>query len=139
MTIEASLANIQDILQKIHTAIASGAQVAATAADSKPAETKAADKPKAADKTKAADKSADKPKEVTWKDNVLPVLMKINGSTAAGHGRDGLLKVLAQFGLEGKRVPDLEALGKHADVLDYATKVLEGKLEEATAGDDLGL
>lgn len=142
MTIEATLANIEDVLKKIHGAIASGAQVAAPAENPKPAadaKTTKADAKTTKAETKPADTKTET-KAVTWKDGVLPVLQKINTSKEPGHGRDGLVKVLTQFGLGDKKIPDLEALGKHAEVLEYASKVLAGTADETGAADDgLGL
>lgn len=66
-----------------------------------------------------------------WKD-VLKAIQELNASDKPGHGRDGVLAVLKQFGLEGKKVPQLETLGKHAEVLAFV-KSLSGWT------DDLGL
>jgi DNA replication initiation complex subunit (GINS family) len=147
MTIEATLQQIADTLKAIHTVIASGAAVATAAAPA--ADTPAADKPKAETKTTKATKTetaADKPKADTppaekapdWKADVMPVLLEINKSTKPEHGRAGLLKVMGHFGLpDGSKVPDLEKLGKHAEVLAFAKGVLNG--EPAAGDDDLGI
>lgn len=71
----------------------------------------------------------------TWKE-VLAALQDVNKSTKAGHGRDGILALLKQFGCEGKTVPALEPLGKHAAILAAARAMLDG---EAAVTDDLGL
>ena len=68
-----------------------------------------------------------------WKD-VLTAIQELNKSDKPGHGRDGVLAVLKQFGLEGKKVPQLEALGKHAEVLAFVKSLMA-----ADASDDLGL
>lgn len=69
----------------------------------------------------------------TWKE-VLEAIQELNASDKPGHGRAGVLSVLKQFGLEGKKVPWLEALGKHADVLTFVKSLMA-----ADASDDLGL
>lgn len=73
--------------------------------------------------------------EPTWKE-VLASLQDVNKSTKAGHGRDGILALLKQFGCEGKTVPALEPLGKHSAILAAARALLDG---EAAVTDDLGL
>ena len=73
--------------------------------------------------------------EVTWKE-VLTALQAVNKSTKAGHGRDGILALLKQFGCEGKTVPAMEALGQHAAILAATNALLSAS--EAGA-DDLGL
>ena len=71
--------------------------------------------------------------ETPWKD-VLTAIQELNKSEKPGHGRDGVLAVLKQFGLEGQKVPKLEALGKHAEVLAFVKSLMA-----ADASDDLGL
>lgn len=73
--------------------------------------------------------------DVTWKE-VLTALQAVNKSTKAGHGRDGILAMLKQFGCEGKTVPAMEALGQHAAILAATNALLSAS--EAGA-DDLGL
>lgn len=68
-----------------------------------------------------------------WKD-VLKAIQELNASDKPGHGRDGVLAVLKQFGLEGKKVPQLETLGKHAEVLAFVKSLMA-----TDASDDLGL
>lgn len=67
-----------------------------------------------------------------WKD-VLTAIQELNKSEKPGHGRDGVLAVLKQFGLEGKKVPVLETLGKHAEVLGFVKSLM------TDSADDLGL
>lgn len=67
-----------------------------------------------------------------WKD-VLTAIQELNKSDKPGHGRDGVLAVLKQFGLEGKKVPQLEALGKHGEVLAFVKSLM------TESADDLGL
>lgn len=71
--------------------------------------------------------------EIPWKD-VLTAIQELNKSEKPGHGRDGVLAVLKQFGLEGQKVPKLETLGKHAEVLAFVKSLMT-----ADAADDLGL
>lgn len=73
--------------------------------------------------------SADAP----WQ-TVLGAIQALNKSDKPGHGRDGVLAVLKQFGLEGKKVPQLEALGKNAEVLAFVNSLLN-----AQPSDDLGI
>ena len=67
---------------------------------------------------------------------MLTALQAVNKSTKAGHGRDGILALLKQFGCEGKTVPAMEALGQHAAILAATNALLSAS--EAGA-DDLGL
>lgn len=71
--------------------------------------------------------------DTPWQ-TVLGAIQALNKSDKPGHGRDGVLAVLKQFGLEGKKVPQLEALGKNAEVLAFVNSLLN-----APASDDLGL
>ena len=71
--------------------------------------------------------------ETPWKD-VLTAIQELNKSEKPGHGRDGVLAVLKQFGLEGQKVPKLETLGKHAEVLAFVKSLMA-----TDASDDLGL
>lgn len=82
----------------------------------------------------ASAETSDTP-EVTWKE-VLTALQAVNKSTKPGHGRDGILALLKQFGCEGKTVPAMEALGQHAAILAATNAMLSAS--EAGA-DDLGL
>lgn len=68
-----------------------------------------------------------------WKD-VLTAIQELNKSEKPGHGRDGVLAVLKQFGLEGQKVPKLETLGKHAEVLAFVKSLMA-----TDASDDLGI
>lgn len=71
--------------------------------------------------------------ETPWKD-VLTAIQELNKSEKPGHGRDGVLAVLKQFGLEGQKVPKLETLGKHAEVLAFVKSLMA-----TDASDDLGI
>lgn len=72
--------------------------------------------------------------DVTWKE-VLTAIQALNKSDKPGHGRDGVLAVLKKFGKDGDKVPALEALGKHADILAF----VNGLINPATDADDLGI
>ena len=74
------------------------------------------------------------PQADTHWQTVLGAIQALNKSDKPGHGRDGVLAVLKQFGLEGKKVPQLEGLGKNAEVLAFVNSLLN-----APASDDLGL
>ena len=134
MTIEAKLEETNSILKTLHTMIASALAAGTPAATAeKPAASGKAEKPE----TKAETKT--EAKGLSWKDDVLPTLMAINKSDKPGHGREGIVSVMTQFGLNPAKdkVPALEALGKHAEVLAFAKGVLEGT--GGAADDDLGL
>lgn len=154
MTLEAKVEETNSILKTIHTMLASAlATGASTAAAEKPAASGKADKPAASGKAekpaasgkaekaeaKSETKTDAKDKALSWKDDVLPTLMAINKSDKPGHGREGIVSVMKQFGLDPAKdkVPALEALGKHAEVLAFAKGVLEGT--GGAADDDLGL
>lgn len=137
MHIEERLEQIATLLQAIHTALTSAAAVtpAAAPATTKPAKTPAA-APAAAPAAPAAAPAAPAVKATSWKDDVMPKILELNKSTKPGHGREGVLKLLAQFGLpEGSKVPALEPLNKHAEVLAAAQALLDGT--PAGADDDL--
>ena len=145
MTLEAKVEETNSILKTIHTMLASAlATGASTAAADKPAASGKAEKPAASGKAEKAEAKSEtktdaKDKALSWKDDVLPTLMAINKSDKPGHGRDGIVSVMKQFGLDPAKdkVPALEALGKHAEVLAFAKGVLEGT--GGAADDDLGL
>lgn len=143
MTLEAKVEETNSILKTIHTMLASAlATGASTAAAEKPAASGKADKPAAsgkAEKAEAKSETKTEAKGLSWKDDVLPTLMAINKSDKPGHGREGIVSVMKQFGLDPAKdkVPALEALGKHAEVLAFAKGVLEGT--GGAADDDLGL
>lgn len=65
--------------------------------------------------------------EVLWKD-VLAKLLELNKSTLPGHGREGVLSVIAKFpGADGKPVdvvPKLEGIGKHGEILAFVESLL---------------
>ena len=66
-------------------------------------------------------------------DDIFAVMKDINTSKAAGHGREGVTKVLTQFGKA--KVPELATCSDLAAVLAFAKSVLA----PAPAEDDLGL
>jgi hypothetical protein len=149
MTIEATLNDVLSTLKAIHTALASGAAVAPAATEPTPPAAAPADtktrKPRevntspAATETKPA-ATAPAAKAADWKTDVMPVLLDINKSSKPEHGRAGLLNVMSKFGLpDGSKVPDLEKLGKHAEVLAYAKAVLAGETTVPVEEDDMGL
>lgn len=147
MTLEAKVEETNSILKTIHTMLASAlATGASTAAAEKPAASGKADKPAASGKAEKAEAKSEtktdaKDRALSWKDDVLPTLMAINKSDKPGHGREGIVSVMKQFGLDPAKdkVPALEALGKHAEVLAFAKGVLEGTAASGAADDDLGL
>lgn len=146
MNIEDRLQEISDTLKAIHTALASGAAVSAAAPApaeakvEKKAEKKAEPKKEEAAPTPApspapapAPAPAAAPAELNFDKDVLPALVEVSKSTKAGCGREGLVKMIKHFGLaDGKKVPELATLNRHADVLAYAKALLEGR--DPTAG-----
>ena len=80
--------------------------------------------------------------EVSWKEHVFPAIQALNRAK----GADAIRALISHFGLSpktadnptGATVPALEALGKHAEVIDAANKLANGEALTA-AGDDLGL
>ena len=119
------------------SALAAGAPTPAAA--EKPAAGKSGKSEKAETKAETKAEPKGEAKALVWKDDVLPVLMSINKSDKPGHGREGIVAVMKQFGLDPAKdkVPALEALGKHVEVLAFAKGVLEGT--GGAADDDLGL
>lgn len=85
---------------------------------------------------------ATKPAELSFK-TVVEKITEMSKLTSAGRGRDGVKALLAHFTgkTEGVRVPDLEPLGKHAEILAATQKLIDtGSLSEPEVGDDdLGL
>ena len=69
---------------------------------------------------------------VEWK-HVISKIMALDSSSLPGCGRECLNALLAAFGCAGKRVPSLEALGQHAEILAY----LEDKLNPAQDPTDI--
>lgn len=69
---------------------------------------------------------------------VLAKVIEVNKSTLPTAGRAGVQGILAKFfgaDVAGKKVPDLEGLNRHDEVLAFAASLLE----VAPADDDLGL
>lgn len=73
----------------------------------------------------------------TWNDVVAKV-KELLASKEDGHGKPGVEKILAKFGLEGKKVPALEALGKHDEVYAAVEAALKGTAAEEGDDDILG-
>lgn len=85
---------------------------------------------------------AAKPAELSFK-TVVEKITEMSKLSGPGRGRDGVKALLAHFTgkTEGVRVPDLEPLGKHAEILAATQKLIDtGSLGEPEVGDDdLGL
>ena len=81
----------------------------------------------------AAGASDEKPSTPSF-DEVTAKIVALN--KAPGHGRDSVLKVFQQFfgTTEGKRVPDLQSLGKNAEIIAFVDALLAPAAE-----DDLGI
>lgn len=71
-----------------------------------------------------------------WND-VVEKVKELLKSKEDGHGKPGVEKVIAHFGLAGQKVPALEALGKHDEVFAAIEKVLKNEpLDGAEESDD---
>lgn len=82
---------------------------------------------------RAAGASDEKPSTPSF-DEVTAKIVALN--KAEGHGRESVLKVFRQFfgTTEGKRVPDLQSLGKNAEIIAFVDALLTPAAE-----DDLGI
>lgn len=143
MSLEQQISELNNTIKALTVALGSAlaaTQIASSTPVAEVADKKTEDKPAKTTKTEAkADKKEDKPatKEVTWKE-ALDAIMAINKSDKEGHGRPGVTKVMQHFNPDAKKVPELEALGKHAEILAFAKGVLEGTAA-ADDADDLGI
>lgn len=85
---------------------------------------------------------AAKPAELSFK-TVVEKITEMSKLTGPGRGREGVKALLTHFTgkTEAVRVPDLEPLGKNADILAATQKLIDtGSLGEPEVGDDdLGL
>lgn len=64
----------------------------------------------------------------TWAET-LSAMRELQGSDKLGAGREGVMKVLNAFGLDGKsegqKVPGLEAKGKNAEIIKMVRDILD--------------
>lgn len=159
MSIEANLALLPQINEKLGlllAAVQSGAQLAAApspAAEStaeKKTRTKKEDDAKKdspaagtpatapaaspASATPAVSTASETTSDVSWA-QALDAIKELNKGTLPGQGRDGVLALMAHFGLKpDAKVPALEALNRHAEVKAFAEAA-----GNAPAEDDLGI
>lgn len=160
MSIEANLALLPQINEKLGlllAAVQSGAQLAAapspaaepTAAEKKtrtkkeddakkdsPAAGTPATAPAAspASATPAVSTASETTSDVSWA-QALDAIKELNKGTLPGQGRDGVLALMAHFGMKpDAKVPALEALNRHAEVKAFAEAA-----GNAPAEDDLGI
>lgn len=155
MSIEANLALLPQINEKLGlllAAVQSGAQLAA--APSPAAESTAEKKPRAkkeddakkdspaagtpatapASATPAVSTASETTSDVSWA-QALDAIKELNKGTKPGQGREGVLALLAHFGMKADaKVPALEALNRHAEVKAFAEAA-----GNAPAEDDLGI
>ena len=132
MSLEQELSELNATMKVLVTVLQSGAgSLGTTAAAS-------TEKPKADAKEKP--KADAKPVAVVWKD-VMDKIKVLNLSKTDGHGRPAIEAMIAKLAKAGDKVPALEALNKHAEILSYVNGVLDGtiKAEPAVEEDDLGL
>lgn len=134
--------SIKALVVAIGSAFAAGQMATATLADvgtqsttDKPAKDTKAEKPAKAETKKADDKPTTA--EVTWKDTLAKIL-EVSKSDKPGCGREGVTTLMKKFKADAKKVPELEALNKHAEILAAATALLEGTAA-ADDADDLGI
>lgn len=158
MSIEANLALLPQINEKLGlllAAVQSGAQLAA--APSPAAESTAEKKPRAkkeddakkdstaaatpatapaaspASGTQDASTASETTSDVSWA-QALDAIKELNKGTKPGQGREGVLALMAHFGMKpDAKVPALEALNRHAEVKAFAEAA-----GNAPAEDDLG-
>lgn len=159
MSIEANLALLPQINEKLGlllAAVQSGAQLAAT--PSPAAESTAEKKPRAkkeddakkdstaaatpatapaaspASGTQDASTASETTSDVSWA-QALDAIKELNKGTKPGQGREGVLALMAHFGMKpDAKVPALEALNRHAEVKAFAEAA-----GNASAEDDLGI
>lgn len=126
---DAKKAQFESLVKTPNTAAATQESAASTqptaeaaAATAAPVKTDAAPSPTAAPVAAAPQASTAAPEFPA----VVAVLTAINKSAAAGHGRDGVLKVIAHFlpGVEKATVPMLAPLGKNAEIIEFAQAIL---------------
>lgn len=159
MSIEANLALLPQINEKLGlllAAVQSGAQLAAApspAAEStaeKKTRTKKEDDAKKdstaaatpatapaaspASGTQDASTASETTSDVSWA-QALDAIKELNKGTKPGQGREGVLALMAHFGMKADaKVPALEALNRHAEVKAFAEAA-----GNASAEDDLGI
>lgn len=159
MSIEANLALLPQINEKLGlllAAVQSGAQLAA--APSPAAESTAEKKPRTkkeddakkdstaaatpatapaaspASGTQDASTASETTSDVSWA-QALDAIKELNKGTKPGQGREGVLALMAHFGMKADaKVPALEALNRHAEVKAFAEAA-----GTASAEDDLGI
>lgn len=159
MSIEANLALLPAINEKLGlllAAVQSGAQLAA--APSPAAESTAEKKPRTkkeddakkdstaaatpatapaaspASGTQDASTASETTSDVSWA-QALDAIKELNKGTKPGQGREGVLALMAHFGMKpDAKVPALEALNRHAEVKAFAEAAGNAPAEE-----DLGI
>ena len=159
MSIEANLALLPQINEKLGlllAAVQSGAQLAA--APSPAAESTAEKKPRTkkeddakkdstaaatpatapaaspASGTQDASTASETTSDVSWA-QALDAIKELNKGTKPGQGREGVLALMAHFGMKADaKVPALEALNRHAEVKAFAEAACNTPAE-----DDLGI
>lgn len=159
MSIEANLALLPQINEKLGlllAAVQSGAQLAA--APSPAAESTAEKKPRTKKEddakkdstaaatpatapaaspvsaTPAVSTASETTSDVSWA-QALDAIKELNKGTKPGQGREGVLALMAHFGMKADaKVPALEALNRHAEVKAFAEAA-----GNASAEDDLGI
>lgn len=160
MSIEANLALLPQINEKLGlllAAVQSGAQLAAapspaaepTAAEKKTRTKKEDDAKKGstaaatpatapaaspASGTQDASTASATTSDVSWA-QALDAIKELNKGTKPGQGREGVLALMAHFGMKtDAKVPALEALNRHAEVKAFAEAACNTPAE-----DDLGI
>lgn len=159
MSIEANLALLPQINEKLGlllAAVQSGAQLAAapspaaeSTAEKKPRTKKEddakKDSPAAAtpattpaaspvSATPAVSTASETTSDVSWA-QALDAIKELNKGTKPGQGREGVLALMAHFGMKADaKVPALEALNRHAEVKAFAEAAGNAPAEE-----DLGI
>lgn len=84
--------------------------------------------------TQDASTASETTSDVSWA-QALDAIKELNKGTKPGQGREGVLALLAHFGMKADaKVPALEALNRHAEVKAFAEAA-----GNAPAEDDLGI
>ena len=84
--------------------------------------------------TQDASTASETTSDVSWA-QALDAIKELNKGTKPGQGRDGVLALMAHFGMKADaKVPALEALNRHAEVKAFAEAACNTPAE-----DDLGI
>lgn len=146
MSIEILITELTAAVKQLTSTIASGNSAALNdGAATEGTKDKAADKPAAGTKATGAKagkgtkadtpKEPEAPKGPTWAE-VVEKIRELNSSEAEGHGREAIQELIKAFLPKGGKVPALEAVGKHAEILAWVENRLAGTSDDGASADD---